>query len=502
METSGFFNAERLGNNFDRVYPAEFFAKYFASFIGNGVFGGRLAALQVVLSGTFGVRVQNGQGYINGYWYENDADMPFSLAVGGSQPRIDTIVLRLNMVTREIRLAMAQGTPSASPVAPTLTRNANTWELGLANINIAANATSITVANIVDTRLDTARCGLVHGVVDQLDTTEYGNRLNGFIENFIAGIDAEYQNLFLDPINALITDANTLYNNTFLPDINATIGLATSAYNDFLAWIESKKTDSTQKVQDLIDQLNQILGDADVGAILVKLNELSGKVDDLGTAAFEDSDAFATAAQGALADSAVQTESDPIYIADKPTLVTLGTPQIITAAKTFQHPTNPNRDITIEGREFSEHPVVPAVTAQTSFNNRSATRYVTECQLLAGGVEGERLDIPMISSLAAYFSSAVFSAVKKNGYVTLVVNAIALSNQTFNASEIFMTPLPPELFPAMWVGWYPIISAQQSIVLGRVNVRDLDGMIVWNFHQGITFNQNSNIGVSFTYPHK
>ena len=62
METSGFFNAEKLANgNMDRVYLAEFFAKYFASFIGNGVFGGRMSALQVVPNGDFAVTVQSGQ---------------------------------------------------------------------------------------------------------------------------------------------------------------------------------------------------------------------------------------------------------------------------------------------------------------------------------------------------------------------------------------------------------------------------------------------------------
>jgi hypothetical protein len=66
MESSGFFNAEKLPNGtFDRVYLADNFAQYFASFISNGVFGGKMSALQVILSSDFGVAVQSGQGFIN-----------------------------------------------------------------------------------------------------------------------------------------------------------------------------------------------------------------------------------------------------------------------------------------------------------------------------------------------------------------------------------------------------------------------------------------------------
>lgn len=48
-ESSGFFNAKVLeGGEYDRIYLAEDFAKYFASFVGNGVFAKKLNALQVV----------------------------------------------------------------------------------------------------------------------------------------------------------------------------------------------------------------------------------------------------------------------------------------------------------------------------------------------------------------------------------------------------------------------------------------------------------------------
>ncbi len=38
MERSSFFNAELVDEKYDRTYNAEDFARYFASFIGSGIF--------------------------------------------------------------------------------------------------------------------------------------------------------------------------------------------------------------------------------------------------------------------------------------------------------------------------------------------------------------------------------------------------------------------------------------------------------------------------------
>ena len=38
MEKCSFFNAELVDGEYDRIYLAEDYARYFSSFIGNGVF--------------------------------------------------------------------------------------------------------------------------------------------------------------------------------------------------------------------------------------------------------------------------------------------------------------------------------------------------------------------------------------------------------------------------------------------------------------------------------
>ena len=181
METSRFFNAQKLANGtFDRVYSAENFAEYFASFIGNGVFRGKGNELQVVVGGNFWVSIKSGQGYINGYWYQNDADASFNVGIGNQYlPRIDAVVLRLDLTARAVKLAYKQGVESSSPVPPTMERNQNVWELCLATVNVSVSGSSISALSITDTRSDTGLCGFIHGLnkindalADKLGKTE------------------------------------------------------------------------------------------------------------------------------------------------------------------------------------------------------------------------------------------------------------------------------------------------------------------------------------------
>lgn len=173
-ETSGFFNAEILGDgSYDRVYVAEQFASYFARFIGNGVFVTPATQLKVLASGNkMAVVVQVGDAYINGYWYRNDA--PTTLAIesaNGTTKRIDRVVLRLDFSTRTIYLDVIKGTSALTPIAPNLTRNSDVWELCLAEIKVGIAVTEITTADVKDTRNNNELCGYVSGVVSQIDTT-------------------------------------------------------------------------------------------------------------------------------------------------------------------------------------------------------------------------------------------------------------------------------------------------------------------------------------------
>ena len=182
---SGFFNSI----NGDRKYDARWFAKYFASFIGNGVFPNPSSGFQVVERENMSISVRAGQAWILGYFADNDSDYIFELGnADGVLKRIDRVVLRLNFNTRQIELAVKKGAFSSAPIAPALQRDADIYELGIADIYINNGATQITQANITDTRFNAQLCGIVKGVVDQIDATNLFAQYNAAFEEWFSTI--------------------------------------------------------------------------------------------------------------------------------------------------------------------------------------------------------------------------------------------------------------------------------------------------------------------------
>lgn len=187
-ERYSFFNAEvDTSGNYDRTYLAEDIASYFASFVGNGVYANSADNLKAVPSDAMTIAVKAGKGWINGYYYENDSDLEFLLDnADGAKGRIDSVVLRLDLTNRYLRIFVKKGALATNPVAPTLTRNADVYELQLATISVPAGATAIAEAQITDTRFDSTVCGIVAGVIEQIDATnlfsQYDDAFNTWFE--------------------------------------------------------------------------------------------------------------------------------------------------------------------------------------------------------------------------------------------------------------------------------------------------------------------------------
>ena len=172
LEESRFFDSVENDNS----YYADDFAEFFRMFLKDGVWqmGDNLAvspgnALSVVVG--YGAAMV--QGY--GYWLKDDnsGEKQLNLVGASAQPRIDRIVLRLDtsMQTRKVLLAVLTGEAAAQPMAPSLTRNGNIYELSLAQVRVGANALSILPEQIVDERADASLCGVVEprAVADYLD---------------------------------------------------------------------------------------------------------------------------------------------------------------------------------------------------------------------------------------------------------------------------------------------------------------------------------------------
>lgn len=190
MEKSFVFNSI----NGDRRYKAEDFASYFASFIGDGVFPNPSTGLQVIDNNDMSVAVQAGKGWIKGYFYQNTDDFILKVDVADSLlNRIDRVVLRLDYNKRAVNLFIKKGTFASSPVAPLLQRDADIYELGLADIYVRAGVISIIQSNITDLRLSKELCGIVHGTIEQVDTTTIFNQYLEWYKNITGKTEQELQ---------------------------------------------------------------------------------------------------------------------------------------------------------------------------------------------------------------------------------------------------------------------------------------------------------------------
>lgn len=162
MEKSGFFNS----SSGDRIYDATDFAAYFGDLVSNGIFYRNADNLRVGVAVGMQVLVQPGSAWINGYHYANTTPLDLQITTAdGVNPRIDRVVIRWSNVGREITLGVLTGTPAPTPSPPNLTRNNDTWELGIATVFVVRGAVSIEAGNISDTRMSATVCGLVNSLV-------------------------------------------------------------------------------------------------------------------------------------------------------------------------------------------------------------------------------------------------------------------------------------------------------------------------------------------------
>lgn len=160
---SGIFNSV----NGDRKYTAESFAEYFSTFISNGIFPTPTDGLKVIANNDMTVTLKTGKGFIYGYYIFNDDNYNMVVDVAdGVLSRIDRVVLQLNYLNREILPVIKKGTIASSPVAPSLQRDSDVYELGIADILVSNGAVNISQASITDTRSDESLCGIVKSLVD------------------------------------------------------------------------------------------------------------------------------------------------------------------------------------------------------------------------------------------------------------------------------------------------------------------------------------------------
>lgn len=96
------------------------------------------------------IEIEVGCALVHGYLYENTAALTFTIGSNSSgNARIDTVILRADMVAQTVRAVVKQGTPAASPARPTLQQDTSVWEIPLADINVANGFSTLPQSTII-----------------------------------------------------------------------------------------------------------------------------------------------------------------------------------------------------------------------------------------------------------------------------------------------------------------------------------------------------------------
>lgn len=206
MEKSSFFNS--VGG--DRRYNAADMAAYFASLVGNGVFGAPDDCLQILPGEHVQVLVSAGMAWINGYHYINTSRLALTLPTpDGVLNRIDRIVVRWSFTDRAMTAKIKSSALASKPTAPALQRDTSVWELALADVSVKAGATAILSSDITDLRGDPALCGVVSSIVSEAHTHDNATQSKA---GFMSAADKKA----LDGFAAKVTqDVGTTANVTF-----------------------------------------------------------------------------------------------------------------------------------------------------------------------------------------------------------------------------------------------------------------------------------------------
>lgn len=202
-----FFNAVLSEGVYDRVYNAEDMTSYLDQLVGNGVFPNPSTQLQVRAGTGMNVIVGAGSGWINGHKMVNTADL--TLAVTASDVvlnRIDAVIFYVDFTTRSMGIQIKTGTLAASPVAPSLVRTNDRYEMCLARIKVNKQITAITTSMITDTRGNSSLCGIVQGLIQQVDTTTLWQQQQAQFEEWMEAVQTQFDDFkVFKKLEAIVT---------------------------------------------------------------------------------------------------------------------------------------------------------------------------------------------------------------------------------------------------------------------------------------------------------
>lgn len=164
----GFYDNKVVNGNNDRVYTAKDIRKPYDVVFTDGIMpeadGTAGETLKVKLVGGMAISVNAGNAKLGGAWFENTAVYNITLDAAASAVRYDCVILRNDDSDAVREPSIYIKSLTAIPKVADLTRTENIYEVCLAYIRVPALATSISSADIIDTREDGSLCNVMSGV--------------------------------------------------------------------------------------------------------------------------------------------------------------------------------------------------------------------------------------------------------------------------------------------------------------------------------------------------
>ena len=165
---AGFYNNKKNSNGVDdRVYTAEDIRRPYTSIYTKGIKpeadGTTGEVLKVSATGGMKIAVAAGEANL-GAWFINESAFNITLDNSAGADRYDAVIIR-NDDTDNVRMPSIHiKSLSRVPTASDLIRTDKIYEICVAYVRVPALATSITAANITDTRDDGQLCNVMSGV--------------------------------------------------------------------------------------------------------------------------------------------------------------------------------------------------------------------------------------------------------------------------------------------------------------------------------------------------
>ena len=201
-------------NDHDRILLSDEIAEFFKGRQSNGVAFG----LVVMPYNDMTIMLTDGHASINGrqfYSISDSSGTPTTLECGianGTYSKYVSVFLRSTISARTIEPIVKEGTPSANPTVPAIQRDADVYELRLADILIPKGVTAITQDMIHNTIAGT-ECGVSVNQPTAVDTAAFSLELDTWLQLYKVAKNEEFETWF-NAVKDVLDDntAGNLYN--------------------------------------------------------------------------------------------------------------------------------------------------------------------------------------------------------------------------------------------------------------------------------------------------